>query len=315
MRMKQGLLEHSSFRYGAAMNDDIRFCETPLLRVAFRDGGPEDGRPALLLHGWPDDATTYDGVAPVLHVAGWRTCAPWLRGFGATRFRETATLRSGEMAALAQDALDLADAMRFDRFAVIGHDWGARVAAVLASTHAERISHCVMLSTAWEPGMLQTPPLAQSRAYWYQWFMATGRGQAFVREHGKAFAREMWNTWGPTGWFDDADFEAVAHAFDNPDWPEVTLHSYRVRWQEDAPDARYAVLAAAQFAAKTIAVPTLMLQGEVDRVSLPRSSEGKERFYSAGYERRLLANVGHFPTREAPARVASLVAEFLSRDL
>ena len=120
------------------MTDDIRFCETPLLRMAYRDGGPADGPPVLLLHGWPDDATTWDRVAPVLQARGWRTLVPWLRGFGPTRFLDPATPRSGELVALAQDALDLADALGIGRFAVVGHDWGARAAAVLASTRPDR---------------------------------------------------------------------------------------------------------------------------------------------------------------------------------
>jgi pimeloyl-ACP methyl ester carboxylesterase len=295
------------------MTDDIRFCDTPLLRVAYREGGPEDGRPVILLHGWPDDATTYDRVAPPLQAAGWRTYAPWLRGFGETRFRDSTTVRSGEMAAMAQDTFDFADALGIGRFAIVGHDWGARIASVLASTRADRITCCAMMSVAWQPGKLPTPPLPQTRAYWYQWFMATERGRAFVHQHGKEFARTMWDTWSPPGWFDDAQFDGVAHAFENPDWADITLHSYRVRWQEAEPDPRYAALAEAQVSAQSIDVPTLMVQGDDDRVALPSGSEGKEQFYTAGYERRLLAGVGHFPTREAPAQVASLLVEFLSR--
>jgi pimeloyl-ACP methyl ester carboxylesterase len=293
------------------MSDDIRFCETPLLRTAYLDGGPADGPPVLLLHGWPDDATTWDRIAPVLQARGWRTLVPWLRGFGPTRFLDPATPRSGELVALAQDALDLADALGIGRFAVVGHDWGARAAAVLASTRPDRIVRSAMLSMAWQPGQLETPPLHQARAFWYQWFMATDRGAAFVRAHGKALAREMWDTWSPPGWFDDAQFDAVARAFENPDWADVTLHSYRVRWQEAEPDPRYEVLAREQVSARTIAVPTLVLQGGDDRVILPASSEGKERFHTAGFERQLLPGIGHFPTREAPARVAALIADFL----
>ena len=296
------------------MSADILSCDTPLLRVAYRVDGPADGPPAILLHGWPDDATTFDRVAPALHAAGWRTYTPWLRGFGATRFHDAGTMRSGEMAAMAQDALDFADALGLARFAVVGHDWGARIASVLASTRPERVSHCALLSVAWQPGKLPTPPLAQTRAFWYQWFMATGRGLAFVRDHGKAFAREMWDTWSPPGWFDDGAFDAVARAFDNPDWADITVHAYRVRWQAAEPDPRHAALAAQQVTVQSIDVPTLMIQGGDDRVSLAGGSEGKERFFTAGYERRVLPGIGHFVTREAPGEVASLLTAFLSRD-
>jgi hypothetical protein len=71
--------------------DAVFHCDTPTLRIACLAGGPVDGRPVLLLHGWPDDATTWDAVVPALHAAGCRTYRPWLRGFGATRFRSERT--------------------------------------------------------------------------------------------------------------------------------------------------------------------------------------------------------------------------------
>src|SRR4051812_27039386 len=104
-----------------------QFLATALLRIAYETGGPDSGAPILLLHGWPDDARTYDKIAPALNAAGFRTIVPWLRGFGETAFLSQETIRSGEMVAMAQDALDLADALDLKTFAVIGHDWGARI--------------------------------------------------------------------------------------------------------------------------------------------------------------------------------------------
>ena len=67
---------------------------------------------------------TYDRVVPGLHAAGFRTVAPYLRGFGDTCFLSKDTMRSGEIVAMAQDAIDLADALNLRKFAVIGHDSG-----------------------------------------------------------------------------------------------------------------------------------------------------------------------------------------------
>jgi pimeloyl-ACP methyl ester carboxylesterase len=47
-----------------------QFATTPILRIAYEDGGPKDGPPVLLLHGWPDDPRTYDAVVPALQAAG-----------------------------------------------------------------------------------------------------------------------------------------------------------------------------------------------------------------------------------------------------
>ncbi|MGO9135306.1 MAG: alpha/beta fold hydrolase [Methylovirgula sp.] len=289
----------------------IQHIETPLLRMAVEIGGPETGTPLFLLHGWPDDPRTYDRIAPALQAAGFRTIAPWLRGFGPTSFLSAETMRSGQIAALAQDVLDLADVVQLDRFAIVRHDWGARIAYLLASVLPNRITRIAALSVAWQPGGLPTPDFEQARHYWYQWFMATERGAAAVRKDGKAFARDQWENWGPKGWFRDADFETTAKSFDNPDWSEITLHSYRVRWGEAAPDPRYAALEAQALAAKMSAVPTLMIQGGADHCTLPRTTESKERYFSKGYERRVLRGVGHFPTREAPQAVDDLLLGFL----
>lgn len=288
------------------------FCDTARLRIAYRSGGVADGLPILLLHGWPDDATTWDAIVPALHAAGCRTYRPWLRGFGATRFRSATCPRSGEIAALAQDALDFADELGLQRFAVAGHDWGARTAYLLACTQPQRITRCAALSLGWQPGLLPTPDLGQARAFWYQWFLATARGAEFVRANGKAFARTMWDTWSPPGWFDEPTFDAVARSFENPDWAAITVHSYRVRWQEAVPDPACAALARAALEATHIAVPTLVLHGDDDRCVRLDSSADKDRFFTGGYERVLLKDVGHFPTREAPRVVGEHLASFLT---
>jgi pimeloyl-ACP methyl ester carboxylesterase len=286
-------------------------CNTPLLNVAYLEEGPQSGPPVLLVHGWPDDPHTWDQVAPVLNRAGYRTFAPWLRGFGATRFHSATTVRSGQMVAMAQDVLDFMGAVGVERFAVVGHDWGARIAYILAALFPERVTHCVAMSVAWTPGEMQTPPLEQARAFWYQWLMATDRGAQLVRNQGIAFARFQWDTWSPPGWFDEAGFAATAQSFQNPDWAEITLHAYRVRWGEAAPDPACAQLEARHAAVRSIAVPTLMIQGGADRCVLPSSSEGKQHYYSGSYVRHLLDGIGHFPTREAGPKVGELVRQFL----
>jgi pimeloyl-ACP methyl ester carboxylesterase len=215
---------------------------------------------------------------------------------------------------MTQDALDFAGALGLDRFAVVGHDWGARVAYFLSAVTPQRIVRCAAISVGWEPGGLATPSFEQSKAFWYQWFMTTERGAAAVRARGREFARFQWETWSPPGWFDDATFDAVATSFENPDWAEVTLHSYRVRWQEAEPDPNYAELEGAYAAARSISVPTLMLQGGDDRCVLATGSAGKEANFSGGYSRHVLDGVGHFPTREAPHAVGAFLSDFFTSD-
>jgi len=265
----------------------------------------------VLLHGWPDDVCTYDRVVPALHAAGFRTVAPYLRGFGATSFVSKDAMRSGEIVAMAQDAIDLADALNLQKFAVIGHDWGARIAYALAIAVPQGISRIVTVSVGWQPGELPTPSLKQTQAYWYQWFMTTKRGRQVVRSNGKAFARTQWENWSPLGWFSDGDFEQTAKSFENPDWPEITWHSYSVRWGEADKDPRYADLDRLVTGAESISTPTLMIQGGSDAVTLAATTEGKDQYFTGGYTRHVLPGVGHFPTREAPEATNKSVLDFL----
>lgn len=290
---------------------ETRHADTPILDIAYEAGPHSTGAPVLLVHGWPDDVRTFDGIRPALDAAGFRTIVPWLRGFGPTRFRSDSTPRSGQIAAMAQDALDLADALGISRFAIVGHDWGARIAYFIASAARERLDRVVTLSLGWEPGPLKTPALNQARAFWYQWFMTTERGAEAVRRDGIAFARFMWDTWSPPGWFDEATFAATARSFENPDWAAITLHSYRVRWGQAEPDPRYADFEERQHSARSIAVPTLVIHGGDDRCVQAWTSERKDAFFTGGYQRHVLKGIGHFPTREAPRETAALIAQFL----
>src|SRR5438105_14742243 len=204
---------------------------TRSLAIACELSGPPQGRPTLLLHGWPDDARTWDRVLPALHAAGLRTIVPYLRGFGPTRFVSAQTQRNGQLVALGQDVLDLADAMSLRTFAVVGHDWGARAAYIASVLAPARVTHCVALSVGWgtnDPA--QKLPLKQVQNYWYHWYMGLERGAALVREERRDFTRYIWTIWNP-GWrMSDEEFAATASSFDNPDWADVVLHSYRVRW-------------------------------------------------------------------------------------
>jgi pimeloyl-ACP methyl ester carboxylesterase len=160
---------------------------------------------------------------------------------------------------------------------------------------------------------LLTPPFWHERRQWYHWFQATKRGARAVREDGKGFARIMWETWSPEGWFDDATFERVAASFDNPDWIDVTLHSYRSRWDEAEPDPKSKWLDDKVKTTKTLALPTIYFQGKLDGVNPPETSEKVSEKFTGPFERIVLPGVGHFPTREAPAIVAARLVKHFSQ--
>jgi pimeloyl-ACP methyl ester carboxylesterase len=285
--------------------------QTELLDVVYAEAGPADGPVVLLLHGWPDDATTWDVVAERLNAAGLRTITPSLRGFGDTRFRSMDTPRTGDSARLAIDAIELMDALGIERFCVAGHDWGSNMAEALAVGWPDRVLRIAMLSTPPRLGGMPTPPFWHAQRQWYHWFQATERGAQAVRDDRKGFAHIMWKNWAPEGWFDEGLFDAVARSFENPDWVDVTLHSYRSRWGEAKPDPSSVWLERKVEATRTLSLPALFFQGEADGVNPPPVSETVAEKFTGPFKRILLPGVGHFPTREAPHAVAErLIVHF-----
>lgn len=290
----------------------MKTVDTSLLNVAYEEWNPGGSRVAILLHGWPDSPRCWSGVAPKLAEAGWRVLAPALRGFSPTRFLRPETPRTGQLSSLGRDLLEFIEVVGLQRPALVGHDWGARAAAIACGLRPGVASHLAMLSVGYGTNdPKQALSLQQARNYWYHWYMATPRGERTVREDGRNFARIMWDSWSPAGWYSQGEFEATAGAFDNDDWADVTLHSYRHRWGHAPGDPAYLADEAALADTPVLSLPTLVLHGAADTVNHPETSAGKERFFSGPYQRRVLEGVGHFPQREAPAAVAAALLEFL----
>ncbi len=285
--------------------------QTEDLDIAFFETGAQHGKPVLLLHGWPDDATTWNAVAERLKDRHLRLVIPFLRGFGPTTFRNNSAPRTANGGILAMDAIALMDGLGIERFSVVGHDWGSHIAECLAIGWPGRVERIVQLSSTPRMGGLRTPPFRQAQLYWYQWFMATKRGAEAIAEDPKGFARIQWETWAPDGWFDEATFDRVAKSFENADWVAVTLHSYRARWDEAKPDQRSVWLEDKVKQTASLFIPAIFIQGNNDGVTPPAMSENVHAKFTGPYQRILLQNVGHFPQREDPEAVARELALFL----
>ncbi|TWE10373.1 alpha/beta fold hydrolase [Rudaeicoccus suwonensis] len=286
-----------------------------VLRIVFEEYGDRGSPTVVLLHGWPDDVHTWDAVVPALVEAGMHVVVPYLRGFGPTRFLHDDTMRSGQLTALAADVRDLMDGLGIDEFMVVGHDWGARAAYISAAVWPERVRACVALSVGWGTNSPdQKLSLEQAQNYWYHWLFGLPRGADLVREHREELTGYIWRIWNPEA--DDtvlhADFEVTKASFDNPDWADVTLHSYRSRWGLAPFDPAYAELEDAVQRASAIAVPTLVLHGADDPCNAPTTSAGRDDLFSGGYRRVILPGAGHFPQRTAPEAVCRELVPFLT---
>jgi pimeloyl-ACP methyl ester carboxylesterase len=292
----------------------LKTIDTSVLRIGYEEWNPSGAQTVVLMHGWPDSIRSWAGVAPVLAAAGYRVLVPALRGFNPTQFLHATTPRSGQLAALGRDLIEFVQALQLRAPALVGHDWGARAVANACGLAPGIASHLVMLSVGYGTNSPdQTISLQQAKNYWYHWYMATPRGASTVREDRLHFTRMMWDDWAPPGWYAPAEFEATAQAFDNPDWADVVLDSYRHRWGHAPGTAAYAMDDAALRPAPILSVPTLVIHGGADPCNPPTSSAGKEAFFSGVFQRVVLDGVGHFPQREAADGVSACLLEFLRR--
>lgn len=284
---------------------------TPTLEIEYLEWNPSGARTMVLVHGWPDSARTWLAAAPAFAAAGFRVLAPSVRGYAGTRFLDQATPRSAQLSALGRDLLDFIDALGLRDPVLVGHDWGARAVANAAGLRGGVASHLVMVSVGYGTNTVQQQlSLELAQNYWYHWFMATPLGERSLRDDRRAFARRMWNLWSPPGWFDDAEFEATADAFDNPDWVDIVVHCYTHRWGLALGDPAYAEDDAALEPLPVLAEPMLLIHGAADAVNPPRTSAGKEAWFTGTYRRVLFDGIGHFPQREAPDRFVEEILNF-----
>jgi pimeloyl-ACP methyl ester carboxylesterase len=287
---------------------------TPALEIAYLEFGPPDGTPVILLHGWPSDPHDYAEVAPALAESGYRVLTPWLRGYGPTRFLDPATPRSGQQAALGADLIDFMDALDIGQAVLGGYDWGGRAACVAAALWPARARALVSITgyniqnipASGQPGSATT-----ELRYWYQWYFQTERGRAGLHANRRDLSRLLWRLWSPNWRFDEATFERTAASFDNEDFVDVTIQSYRHRYANALGDPALEELEARLAAQPIITVPTIVLHGEADGVTPPDTSEHAARYFAGGYERRVVPVAGHFLSREAPASVVQAVRDLM----
>jgi pimeloyl-ACP methyl ester carboxylesterase len=198
----------------AVQTAPMKTARTRILDIAYHESGPASGFPVILLHGFPDDAHAYDGVAPVLAKAGHRALAVYLRGYGPTKFLDANAPRTAEQAAIGQDVIDLADALNLKRFAVCGFDWGGRAACITAALHPDRVRAAVLMggysiqNTVTPPAAAPAPP--QVKNLWYQWYFNTDQGKRGLADNRKALCKFMWKDWSPTWTFSDALYDLTA---------------------------------------------------------------------------------------------------------
>ena len=286
----------------------VRTLATSVLSISYHDIG--QGPAVVLLHGFPYDIHAYAEAAPILADTGFRVVVPYLRGYGTTRFRDHATPRSAEQAALASDLIDLLDGVGLSRAIFAGFDWGARAACAAAALWPQRCSGLVSAGgyALHHVGSSATPTRPEREAaLWYQYYLMSERGRAGLTIYRREFARLLWHQWSPQWHFSEEEFARSAAAFDNPDWVEVVLHSYRYKFGLAPGDERYTELASRLEEQPPIEVPTLTLDGGAHGV-VPGSDGGRwASLFLGQWEHRVVPDAGHNIPQENPQAFAEAV--------
>ena len=299
----------------AAGSATLKRIRTKTLEIAYEESGPEAGMPVLLMHGFPYDPRAYDDVVPPLVAAGCRTIVPYLRGFGPTRFLSADTPRSGQQGAIGYDLLELMDALRLPTAALVGFDWGGRGACVVAALWPDRV-RCLVTANGYSiqniaASVAPRPPEQEYRA-WYQYYFHTERGRAGLQANRRELCKLLWRLWSPNWKFDDATYERTARSFDNPDFVDVVIHSYRHRFGYAPGDPDLEAIEQRLAALPVIRVPTIALHGGGDGVSAPPNAASQARFFTGSIQHRVIPMIGHDIPQEAPAAVVAAVLELIS---
>ncbi|HYB25574.1 MAG TPA: alpha/beta hydrolase [Solirubrobacteraceae bacterium] len=308
--MAQAVIESPATSFGP-----VKLVDAGVLSIGYVEAGPADGPAVILIHGWPYDVHSFAEVTPMLASAGFHVVVPYVRGYGSTRFLSDGTIRNGQQAVLANDTVELMDALNLDTAIIAGFDWGGRSADIVAALWPERCTGLVSVSGyligSQAGGKLPLAPEAE-RQWWYQYYFATERGRDGYDKCRREFAKLIWRTASPKWNFDDATFDRSAASFDNPDHVHIVIHNYRWRLGLADGEAEYDELEKRLASGPKISVPTITLEGDANGAPHPDPSSYAEKFSGRYSHRTLEGGIGHNLPQEAPREFADAVMEVQS---
>ena len=294
---------------------NVRFVQTQMLNIGYEEHGDASGFPIILLHGFPYDIRSFDGVIAPLVEAGHRVIVPYLRGYGPTSFLDPDAPRMAEQAAIGQDVVDLAGALGINRMALAGFDWGLRAGCITSILHPEMVAGFVAMGGYSVQNTVQKEqpaPAFREARMWYQWYFNTEQGRVGLEENRRDIIRHLWETWAPTWGYTDEAFNLSAPSFDNPDFVDIVLHSYRHRHMNAPGEDRFFEVELNLAERPPITVPTIVLRGADSGLGAPsQDPSADERNFTQLVARRIVSGAGHDLPVQRPDAVSAALLELL----
>ena len=294
------------------MKNNLRSLKTDKLNISYFEIGHKNSIPVFLMHGFPYDIYAYKDVVEILKKHDLRIIVPYLRGFGPTKFLNKSLLRSGEQAALGKDLIDLMDGLNIKKAILAGYDWGGRAACIVAALYPQR---CIGLISCNGYNIQNikidsiTPDKPENeKNYWYQYFFHTKRGFNSLTKNRNDIIKFLWKTWSPTWKFSKKDFELSQESFQNPDFVDVVIHSYKHRYGLVDGDKSYSNIENKLSLTPNIKVPTITIDGLMNGVREPKHEKNIKKFTNL-IKHKLLKNVGHNVPQESPLIFSNLILE------
>ena len=294
----------------------VKTVQTEVLEIAYEEHGPAEGFPVILMHGFPYDVRSFDGVPGPLVDRGFRVLLPYIRGYGQTRFLNPNEPRMAEQAAIGQDLIDFADVLGINQFAAAGFDWGNRAICISAILNPERIVAQVScggysVQDTVNPG--GPAPARFEALLWYQWYLNTERGARGLNENRHDIIRYLWDTWSPAWSYSDEDYARSAPSFDNPDFVDICVHSYRHRHVNAPGEQRFVEVERRLAERPVITVPAIVLRAAQSGFGPPSSDpSGDLARFSDLRARRIVDGAGHDLPAHRPDALVDALLELLA---
>lgn len=290
----------------------IKKIETEILEIGYKEFGNSEDTPVILLHGFPYDINAYNEVAEILCKKNFRVLTPFLRGFGETKFKILTAMRTGQQAAIAKDIIDFMDALKIPKAIIAGYDWGGRTSCILSALWPERFFGLVSVGGYTIQNILaNAEPIfpIMEQLYWYQYYFHTERGKKGLTKYRKELCKILWTEWSPTWKFDDATFEQSAVSFDNPDFIEIVIHSYRHRYGVVDGDSQYDEIEKLLNSIPKISIPTIVLDPEVDGFVKIFGIDNCAEHFTGKFKQLIIQGAGHNLPQEKPREFADAIIE------